>query len=84
MNNNSRAQNALLAHCKGVFSNPGWLNHGTSDEPVPYMAKPGGADRDAFKGKQFGVAATKTGKTPSSYFDPAHKYLAEVWKRPWR
>ena len=31
MNNNQRDQRALLAHCKGVFSVAGWLNHGTTE-----------------------------------------------------
>lgn len=76
MNNNQRDQKALLAQCKGVFSATGWLNHGTPEDPVPFADKP--KDRDSFKGKQFAVAATKTGRLPSSYFQPKHLYLAEV------
>ena len=43
---------------------------------MPYPVKV--TERDSYRGKQFGTAATKTGKQPSEYFDPKHKYLAEV------
>lgn len=46
-------------------------------EGVPYIDKKL-VDRDAWKGKQFGVAATRTGNHPKDFFDPTVKPLFEV------
>lgn len=45
------------------------------DNPLSYPVKL--PKREAESGKQFGVAPTKTGKHPTSYFDPQHKWVMD-------
>ncbi|KAI7835859.1 hypothetical protein COHA_010256 [Chlorella ohadii] len=52
--NGLRTQEALEG---GVFSRRHPLSVGTAEEPVPYNSKP--EDRDSYKGKQFGIGASK-------------------------
>lgn len=47
----------------------------TQDNPLSYPVKL--PKREAEAGKQFSTAPTKTGKYPTSYFDPAHKWVMD-------
>ncbi|KAI3434676.1 hypothetical protein D9Q98_002740 [Chlorella vulgaris] len=75
MHNGLRTQEAL----EGTFTRTRFLLVGTDETPCPYTS--GELRRDAYGGKQFGIAATRTGKHPTRDFMSAFKPLFEgdVW-----
>jgi hypothetical protein len=73
MHNGQRTQEAL----EGTFGRTAFLLVGTEDTPCPYTSS-NAPHRDAYGGKQFGIAPTRTGKHPThDFFEPGFKPLFE-------
>jgi hypothetical protein len=75
MNNNHTDEAALLAGGKGVFAKTSYISFGTKDKPEDFTRRPG--NRDSYKGKQMYTQPAHSGRTPDTYFEKKHLWVAE-------